>query len=92
MWEAAKVTVDMEHPCIKIVGWWIFKHKAVIHNYKAYAISKFMRSSETFHLHSECENCGITKERAFVEKDELIMMGISSDVIENIETWHSLTD
>lgn len=82
----------MENNCIKVVGWWIFKTKVIIHNYKAYAISKFMRSSDTFHLHSKCENCGITRERAFVEKDELILMGISPKVIEEIGTWYSLED
>lgn len=73
--------------CIKEVGWWIFKTKVVRHNFKPIGVNKFMSSSETFHVHYKCENCGITKKRHFVEKNELLLMGCLPDKIEDIGTF-----
>ena len=72
------------NPCIKTVGKWIFKTKVVRHSYRRTSISKFISSSETFHVHYTCEKCGATKTDKFVEKDTLIIMGVSVDELESI--------
>jgi len=74
------------NPCIKTVGWWIFKYKAVIHTMRIKYIYKFMMSSDSYHVVSECKLCGVTKDEAFVEKDKLILWGIPVKDIENIGT------
>jgi hypothetical protein len=73
--------------CIKEIGWWIFKTKTVIHSWKVSSIGKFMSSSDTFHVHYKCENCGATKTKRFIEKDTLILMGIPVEEIEKITNW-----
>ena len=72
------------NPCIVKIGWWVFKWKGVIHTYRRTNISKFMYCSETFHIHYECEKCGATKIEKFVEKDTLIMAGVSVEELENV--------
>ena len=53
--------------------WW--KWNVIEHNYKPRTISKFMTSSDTYHLDYECE-CGAEYTRRFVTQDDLILMGI----------------
>ena len=74
------------NPCIKTLGWWIFKYKTVIHTMRMKYIYKFMYSSTSYHVVSECELCGATEDEGFVEKDKLILWGIPVKDIENIGT------
>jgi len=73
--------------CIKTVGWWIFKTRVVRHNFKPIGVWKFMFSSTSYHVNYKCESCGITEERAFVTKDELLLMGCLPSKIEGIGTF-----
>ena len=73
--------------CIKIIGWWIFKSKVVIHTWRISSISKFMDCSDTFHVHYKCKECGATKTSRFIEKDTLILWGIPVSDIEDITAY-----
>jgi hypothetical protein len=77
---------DKVNPCITEVRmlWGLFKWKEVIHNYKRYGIGKFMTCSDTYHVHYECERCGARRTEKFVEKDTLILQGVSVEELESI--------
>lgn len=62
--------------CIKIKKFLFWKIKTVVHDYKMYRISKFMDSSETYHVGYKCSNCGCSYSDIFVEQDYLILNGI----------------
>jgi len=47
-----------------------------------------MDSSTTFQVDYLCEVCGARFEKFFVEQDELILKGISIDVLNNISEFH----
>jgi len=74
----------MKNECIKIEGWWIFKTVVVRHNWEVEMISKFMRTSDTFHVHKKCIKCGATMTNKFVEQDTLILMGVPVKELEKI--------
>lgn len=77
--------------CIKEVRFLFSKYKVVRHNFKMVGINKFMSCSISFHVHYECEDCGLTKEESFVQADTLILRGISAKVLNDIGTnYHSL--
>ena len=62
--------------------WW--KWKVVEHNYKPKRISKFMTSSNTYHLDYECE-CGAEFIKKFVTQDSLILMGIDINKLKPLD-------
>ena len=59
--------------CIKEKKFLFWKWKQVEHNYKMHRISKFMKTSDTFHVDYKCSTCGATYTKKFVEQDELML-------------------
>ncbi|MCK9415454.1 hypothetical protein M0Q97_02200 [Candidatus Dojkabacteria bacterium] len=74
--------------CIKEKRFLFWKWKEIKHTYKPYCISKFMKYSSTFHVEYKCSVCGATKERSFVEQDELLLLGIPLEVLNKITDIH----
>jgi hypothetical protein len=70
--------------CIKEKRFLFWKFKIIEHDFKVLRVNKFMFASTTFHVHSECRVCKITKTEKFVTKDELIWLGIPVSEIEKI--------
>lgn len=81
-----EITPIEVNPCIQTIGWWIFKYKTVIHTMRMLYIYKFITSSNSYHVVSKCKLCGVTEDKAFVEKNDLILWGIPAKDIENIST------
>lgn len=79
---------NIEMNCIKEKKFLFWKYKKVEHNYQLNYISKFMDSSETFHLHKKCRDCGITITEKFVDKDTLILLGVPVKEIEKITRYN----
>lgn len=61
--------------------WW--KWRVVEHSYKPKYISKFMTSSDDYHLEYECE-CGANFTAKFVTQDELILIGVDIKKLEKL--------
>ena len=74
----------MENSCIKKKRFLFWTWEEVVHDFKSTHISKFMPTSTTFHVYSECKNCGLQQEQKFVSADELIKKGFSANFLNNI--------
>ena len=62
--------------------WW--KWVVLEHNYKPKKISKFMLSSDTYHLNYECE-CGAEYTERFVTQDSLILLGVDINKLKPLD-------
>jgi hypothetical protein len=77
--------------CIKEERFLFWKYKVVRHKYDIIGINKFMYSSDTFHVHYKCKNCGLSKSDSFIEPDTLILNGIAPEILNEVGTdWFSI--
>ena len=70
--------------CFKNKKFLWFKWNVIEHNYKPKRISKFMTSSDIYHLDYECE-CGAEIIEEFVTQDSLILMGIDINKLKTLD-------
>ncbi len=71
--------------CVKSKKFLFWKYQTVDHDYQMFRISKFMKSSDTFHVEFKCSRCGAEKKEKFVEQDDLILAGITVDQLKKID-------
>lgn len=78
--------------CIKEKKFLFWKWRAVEHCWKIHSISKFMDSSETFHVNCVCADCGAARTDKFVKYDTLILKGFSAETLNKIDShnWHAI--
>ena len=79
----------MEHSCIKEKRFLFWKYKVVEHDYKIWRIGKFMWCSKKFEVTWKCTICKTPKDRHFVEYDELILEGLSSEILNNVSEFNA---
>ena len=73
--------------CIKKKKFLFWKWVVIKHDYVIHRISKFMITSDTFHVTRKCSVCGIERTEKFVDQDYLLKIGIPVDEIDKIDDW-----
>lgn len=78
----------MENKCIVEKRFLFWKHKVVEHDFKMHRISKFMDTSKHFQIEWRCSKCDVAKLQSFVENDELLLKGISQEILNKVDSFH----
>ncbi len=77
-------TLPEKNECIVEHKFLFWKWKAVEHDFHIYKIEKFMYCSSDFIVTWKCSRCETPYKRNFVTHDELILKGISPEILNNI--------
>jgi len=74
----------VENSCVVHKRFLFWKYDEVVHDYELYSIVKFMYCSTDFIVRWKCSKCAAIKTRKFVSYDELLLKGVSSEILNGI--------